>query len=268
MLVVRYRTCLLTGASTGLGEAFARMLLAEGVRVWGTSRDVSRVPAGVRPLRLDLEDPDSIEEAWRTAEAESGGIDLLVNNAGSGVFGGFPAGGVSGFERQIDQLLKGPARLGARALEGMRARGRGCLVFVTSLAVEFPIPFMAGYDSGKAGLAALACSLGLEARTDGVTVIDFRPGDYRTGFNQSMARVSEAGEVAGATRVWSVLERNLARAPEPTRAARDLRRALLRGRGGVVRSGSFFQARLAPFLARFGTERLRRRLAARYFGLG
>jgi hypothetical protein len=104
-----------------------------------------------------------------------------------------------------------------------------------------------------------------ECQETGVTVIDFRPGDYRTAFNQTM-HVSATLDHDWQRRLWQVLEHNLENSPEPERAARDLRAALQRGRSGVVRSGAFFQARLAPLLARLVPQGLRRASLAWYFG--
>ncbi|HKB90857.1 MAG TPA: SDR family NAD(P)-dependent oxidoreductase, partial [Opitutaceae bacterium] len=158
---------------------------------------------------------------------------------------------------------------------GMYARNRGALVNISSLAAEFPIPYMSGYNMVKAGLSALSESLMIEARGTKVIVLDFRPGDYRTDFNQAMQR--SAPEPTQKThreivekrlsRTWITLEKNLKAGPPPAHAANTLRDALLRGRSGVVRSGTFFQARLAPFLARLAPSALRRTAQARYFGI-
>ncbi len=266
----RHRTALVTGAGAGLGAAFAAMLVEEGVAVWGTSRDPARpLPAGVRPIVLELTDGASVERAWHQAEGESGGIDLLINNAGAGRFGPFLEATPADWERQFALLLLGPAALARLAARAMAGRGRGCVVNVSSLAAEFPIPFMAGYSAAKAALSSLGRSLLLELPGAGVTVIDFRPGDHRTDFNAAMAAhphpVSSEPRVA---RVWRALERTMRAAPPAERAARDLRRALRRGRGGTVRSGSFFQARLAPFLDRLAPEWLRLAVIRRYFDAG
>jgi short-subunit dehydrogenase len=142
-------------------------------------------------------------------------------------------------------------------------------VNISSLAAEFPLPFMSGYNVAKAGLSALTESLIVETRGTAINVIDFRPGDFRTDFNQAMltsssARPAPLGDQAAA---WRVLEALREAAPAPSRAAADLRRALLRGRSGTVRSGTLFQAGIAPCFARVIPASLRRSIAARYFGL-
>jgi hypothetical protein len=95
-------------------------------------------------------------------------------------------------------------------------------------------------------------------------VIDFRPGDYRTDFNRAMLTASPSKATRPA---WAALEAVLEASPMPERAALDLRRALLANRSGIVRSGSLFQARIAPHLARLAPASWVRRAIARYYGL-
>lgn len=266
-----HRTAFVTGASTGLGRAFVEMLLAEGVRVWGTARDVTRLaPLAAKPafspVTLDLEKPEDAVSAFDAAARAAGGFDLVVNNAGYGVFAPFAAEDFSVWQKQLDALLITTARLSHAAVRGMLAAKRGCLVNVASLATDFPLPFMSGYNIAKAGLSALSESLMQETRGTGVIVIDFRPGDFRTGFNQSMrpAAVTGGDDPRLAT-AWTTLEKNLNQAPAPAVAATGLRRALLRRRSGTVRCGSFFQAQLAPFVVRFIPATIRRRITSVYF---
>ncbi len=253
------------------------MLLDEGVHVWGTARDAGRLtdlaaayPAAFTPVALDLAEPTAAETAFaRAARSASGAFDLVINNAGYGVFGGFDATDFDVWQRQLDTMLVTTLRIAHAAFRGMRQKNRGCLVNVSSLAAEFPLPFMSGYNVTKAGLSALSESLIVETRGTGITVLDFRPGDFRTSFNTAMHSASPVAPEshAGAARAWRALEKNLAEAPPPARAAADLRRALLRGRSGTVRSGVWFQATMAPLLARLVPASLRRAAAARYFGL-
>ncbi len=265
-------TAFVTGASGGLGRAFAEMLLDEGVRVWGTARDVARLAGldrreGFSPVALDLADRAAAVRAWDAAFAKAGGFSLLVNNAGYGHFSPFVHEPFATWQSQLDAMLGTTLALTQAALRDLLAQGHGAIVNVSSLAAEFPLPYMSGYNVAKAGLSAFSESLMIETAGTGLTVIDFRPGDYRTGFNQAMSAPSSAAAPARLVRAWQTLEANLLAAPPPARAARDLRRALAASRSGVVRSGTFFQARLAPFLVRLAPLSLRRAVAARYFGV-
>lgn len=265
-----YRTAFVTGASTGLGRAFAEMLLAEGVRVWGTSRDATRLAGfsdhGDRfvPVALDLRDGAEAEQTFRSADRAAGGFDLLINNAGFGVFAEFARIDFATWEEQLDVMLVNPARLSHAALGGMLARNRGALVNISSLAAEFPLPFQSAYNIAKSGLSALNESLMIETAGTGVAVLDFRPGDYRTDFDGAVRR-PQAAPPPRLARAWQAFEAMMRSGPPPAHAAAALRAALLRRRSGTVRTGRFFQAVAAPFLARFGSLELKRRIQAFYF---
>lgn len=248
------------------------MLLAEGIHVTGTARDIDRLKplvkhAAFTPLALDLANATQAESVFSEAAGDAG-FDLVINNAGFGLFAPFASTPYAVWQSQLDALLGTTARLSHLALSGMRTRGRGCLINVSSLAVEFPLPFMSGYNMAKAALSALSESLIFETKGSGIMVIDFRPGDYRTAFNQAMQPTAVVTKTADPRleRTWQALEAHLATAPLPVAAARDLRRALLRGRSGTVRSGSLFQARVAPLFARLAPAGLRRAIIARYQG--
>lgn len=268
-----HRTAFVTGASAGLGRAFVRMLLADGLKVWGTARDGVRLVefsgiSGFTAVELDLGCPDEAVAAFQRADREAGGFDVVINNAGYGVFAPFVAVDFGVWAAQIEGMLITTARIAQAALQGMSTRDRGVLVNVASLASEFPLPFMAGYNIAKAGLSALSESLMIETAGTGVTVIDFRPGDHRTGFNHTMQSHSiDPVSEPRLARVWRTLEANLQTGPDPERAAADLGRALRRRRSGVIRTGSFFQATLAPLLARLVPLALKRAVAARYSGV-
>ena len=266
-----HRTAFVTGASTGLGRAFCQMLLADGVSVWGTSRDIARLdPLVARyttlftPVALDLRNGAHAEAVFREAEVEAGGFDLVINNAGFGAFGQFAATDFSVWQQQIEVMLVNTARLSHAALRGMTARNRGALVNISSIAAEFPLPFQSAYNITKAGLSALNESLMIETAGTGVVILDFRPGDYRTDFEGSVLR--PPGEATPRMeRSWAAFKTMMESGPAPAHAAASLRRALLKNRSGTVRTGRFFQAVLAPFLARFGSRALVRRIHAKYF---
>ena len=276
LLSSRYRTAFVTGASTGLGLAFTTMLLAEGVRVWGTSRDLHRLPVRENffPVALELGDGVAAEKTFLEASQTADGFDLVINNAGFGAFGSFAHTDFSVWEEQLQIMLINTARLSYLALREFTARRRGALVNISSIAGEFALPYQSAYNMAKSGLSALNESLMYEMRGTGVIVIDFRPGDYRTDFESSVRRPAPTGAApadpvatARQARAWAAFEKMMSDGPAPEHAAQTLRGALLRGRSGTVRSGRFFQAVVAPFLARFGSLALKRRIQEIYFGL-
>ena len=265
-----YGRAFVTGASTGLGRAFAEMLLADGVDVCGTSRDIARLadlsarhPGRFSPLALDLRDGAAAEKLFRAAD-EAAQFDLVINNAGYGVFGQFAATDFEHWREQMEVMLINTARVSHAALGGMLARKHGALVNISSLAAEFPLPFQSAYNVAKAGLTALNESLMLETEGTGVVVLDVRPGDYRTDFETSVRR--PGGEFTPRMqRVWAAFAAMMQSGPSPAHAAATLQRALLQRRSGTVRTGRFFQAIGGPLLARFGSLPLRRKIQAKYY---
>lgn len=246
----------LTGASAGFGLLTARALCARGHEVWGTSRDAGRLPVLERfhPIALDLNDPASIESAFAQALREAGFFDVLINNAGAGVFGSLEAFSDPEFAAQMDTLVHGPLRLIRRVLPDMRARHAGLIVNVSSLAAEFPMPFMVPYSMGKAALCAMSEGLIMELSGSGIDVVDVRPGDFRTRFHESTRRIGASLDAAyrpGVDKAWTTIDTNMNRAPDPQQVA-DVLAGIVEGRirGPVIAVGDVFQARIAPFLTR------------------
>ncbi|MDR0535122.1 MAG: SDR family NAD(P)-dependent oxidoreductase [Puniceicoccales bacterium] len=277
-----YREALVTGASGGLGRAFALALLAAGVRVHGTSRSGAGLPAGVIPHALDLAHPSSVAALVAELRRDAPALDLLINNAGSGLWQAVCDLGDAEISESCAILLEGPVRLCRAFHPRFAEQGHGAIVNVTSLAGVFPIPCMSLYCAAKAGLSAFTRTLMLEASGSGVVILDFQPGDYRTGFNENMrkAHLEPAGERRGAAhsgnnfrdaardlRAWECCEAHLRDGPPPRHAAKALMRALRHGRSGTVVTGTFFQAVLGLFLARFLPSRLIHRFLRAYYRL-
>ncbi|MFP4281581.1 MAG: SDR family NAD(P)-dependent oxidoreductase [Opitutales bacterium] len=259
---------IVTGASRGLGRAIASHLLEAGWRVLG----VSRAPAAAEPLpgvswlKLDLADRAQLEAALAFEGGPWSEVGLLVNNAGWADFGPAETTPPESLDGQLETLLRAPMRLSQAVLPGMRRRGRGVIVNVSSLAVEWPIPFLAAYNTAKAGLSAFSRSLELELAGSGVEVIDFRPGDYRTAFYEAARRFG--GEAPVLEAAWATMGRRVAASPLPERAASDLGRALARGQTGPIRSGTWFQAHFASFAARCLPSSASAFWIRRYYGMG
>ncbi len=266
-----YRHIILTGASSGLGEAIALALVQEGAGEMVTiSRRLPRHPGlrGIRHLAVDLADRLSLD---RLLERESGlfsTCDLLINNAGAGVFCPFSDFPQEAISEQLQLLLHSPIRLVRAVLPGMTARRHGCLVNITSLAARFPLPYESLYNTAKAGLSGFTHSLQLELAGSGVRVLEIQPGDFRTAFNQHTRFSSGDRQLFPHTQaVWARLEANLQSAPPPELAARRLMRLLRRSADGLHTTGSFFQAVFAPLSSRLLSRRGLNWFLRRYFHL-
>jgi NAD(P)-dependent dehydrogenase (short-subunit alcohol dehydrogenase family) len=246
----------ITGASAGIGLLASQRLCAKGHEVWGTGRLMAKMPVIERfhPLVMDLNDKHSIEEGFAAALREAGYFDVLINNAGAGVFGPLESFSDEEFIAQFETLLLGPLRLIRLALPEMRARGAGLIVNVSSLAGEFPLPFMAPYSMNKAALSVLSEGLGFELAHTGVRVVDVRPGDHATNFHEATRRIGSelASEYQpNLIHAWHSIDRNMKRA-KGSQAVADLLVRIVEGkvRGPVQAVGDIFQAGIARLLAR------------------
>lgn len=265
----KYRAAVVTGASSGLGAAFTKMLLAEGLQVWGTSRSPEQMQTrpGFHPLALDLADGASMARFLEAMQPRWSEVDILVNNAGNGIFNRFEHLEPEQIGEQLRVLLHGPVALCHAALPSFLLRGTGTIVNVASMAREFPLPYFSLYNAAKAGLSNFTRSLQTELAGTGIRMVDFQPGDYRTRFNAEAARPEELALDEHLAQAWKSLENHLNAAPPPERAARDLRRVLASRRAGPVASGDLFQTRVAPLLRRLLPWNFVEWGMRRYYGL-
>src|SRR5881394_2733418 len=245
----------LTGASSGIGRAIARALIAYGHEVWGTSRDLSRIQATTRlhAVQLDLRNSQMLKEVFTRAWSESGGLDVVINNAGSGYFG--PAENLT-TEAVVDEfqvLVFAQIQLTQLAMRSMRTRGAGLIINVTSLASRLPVPFMAAYNSAKAAMASFTMSIQLELPNTGVRIVDLQPADIRTEFNQSIIVSDNVDrDNAKIARTLEVVERNMKNAPGPDLVALQVLRLIQSVEPPPrVTVGNMFESKIAPLIFRF-----------------
>ena len=263
----------LTGAGSGIGAATARLLAARGHRVWATSRDTGRLAglAGVHALEMDFARPETVDAAWRRALEESGGLDAVVQNAGRGIFGSIEETPAATSRAQWVDLVEGPLQVLRLAAEYFRPLRRGCIIGVSSLAGEMPMPFFSHYSAGKAALSSLLEGLWMELKPFGVRVVDLRPGDIRTPFNQAVSRPAPglSPYAAWMDRAWDESCRLIDGAPDPDTVA-DVIVALLESDRvpAVRRCGPWSQAVLASWTARILPRTAILEGIRRYYGLG
>jgi short-subunit dehydrogenase len=270
-ILLALKKIFLTGASSGIGRAIAILLTEVGHEVWGTSRDVSRLPTMARfhPVQLDLSDPNSIDHAFSYL-GEAGNFDVLINNAGSGHFG--PAESLSTAEiaSQFQVLVFGHLQLTRLALSAMQARGHGLIINVTSLASRLPVPFMAAYNAAKAAMAAFTMSMQLELANSPVHIVDLQPGDICTAFNDAVSKSPQHDSryKANLAKTWKAVDRNMKIAPAPKLVARHVLKLLDQADPPPrITVGDTFQTKIAPVIFRFLPQRLRIWGLKKYYGI-
>jgi NAD(P)-dependent dehydrogenase (short-subunit alcohol dehydrogenase family) len=262
----------LTGASSGIGLAIANALTERGDEVWGTSRNLIHLEQlqRLRPVRLDLSDPRSINEAFKCALSEASHFDVVVNNAGSGHFG--PAEHLSDaeIEKQFQILLFGHLQLMRLALAAMRPRGEGLIINITSLASRLPVPFMAAYNAAKAAMAAFTMSIQLELPDANIRVVDLQPADISTAFNDAVVRTPEPDPryEMRVGKTWTAVDRNMKNAPKPKLVAEHVLRLIdSTNPPPRITVGDIFQSKIAPFIFRFLPQRVRVWGLKKYYGI-
>jgi short-subunit dehydrogenase len=262
----------LTGASSGIGLAIAKLLAAQGHEVWGTSRSLERIPKMPRwhAVRLDLTDPLSIRSAFTTAITEADYFDVLINNAGAGHFDPAELLPIEKIASQFQVLVFGQIQLMQLALQQMQERGEGLIINVTSLASRLPVPFMAAYNAAKAALASYTMSIQLELGNSRVHVVDLQPGDICTEFNDVVSKSTEMDPRYNAkvAKAWQVVERTMKNAPSPDLVAEHVLKLVNAGRPPPrITVGDLFQSKIAPLIFRFLPQRIRLWGLKRYYGI-
>jgi NAD(P)-dependent dehydrogenase (short-subunit alcohol dehydrogenase family) len=198
---IESRTILVTGAGSGIGLALARQLAQNGNQVVGTVRDSARaewmtaeareegLPLVFRPLELC--DPLQIERLANEFFAP-GILDVLVHNAGYGLFGALEEVSDEAMRMQYETNLLGPISLTRRLLPSLRA-SKGRIIWVGSMGGRFALPYQAHYSATKAAVAAVSDALRMELKPFGVSVTCVEPVDFSTGFTDARVDAGAAG---------------------------------------------------------------------------
>src|SRR5205809_7627325 len=198
-----------------------------------------------------------LKEVFTRDWSESCGLDVVSNNAGSGHFGPTENFPTAGLIDEFQVLVFAQLQLLQLAMRRMRARRTGLIINVTSLASRLPVPFMAGYNSAKAALAAFTMSIQLELPTNGVRIVDLQPADIRTEFNDSVVKTDTAHYEDKVAKTWAAVQRNMAAAPTPELVARQVLRLIEQSNTPTsVTVSGICQAKVAPLIYRVPTQRL------------
>jgi NAD(P)-dependent dehydrogenase (short-subunit alcohol dehydrogenase family) len=231
------RTWLITGASSGFGLALARAALAAGDQVVATARRpqtldalVSEAPERVAAVRLDVTHPAEIASAVAAALKRFGRVDVLVNNAGNGTVGAVEELSIEELVSLHETMFLGPVRLTQAVLPGMRERGSGAIVQISSMGGQLAPAGFGAYCSAKFALEAMSEALDAEVAPLGVRVLIVEPGAFRTVFgaermHRSRRIIDDYAPTAGATRA-AVDQMDGAQPGDPDKAAAAIIEAL------------------------------------------
>ncbi|MFD7072616.1 oxidoreductase [Nocardioides sp. NPDC059952] len=178
------KVALVTGASSGIGEATALELADAGYTVYAAARRVERMEhlksSGIRPISMDVTDDPSLIAGVQQIIDETGRIDVLVNNAGYGSYGAVEDVPMEEARYQFDVNVFGAARLTQLVLPHMRGQRSGKIVNITSMGGKVHTPLGAWYHATKFALEAISDCLRVEVKPFGIDVIIIEPGGIKT----------------------------------------------------------------------------------------
>ncbi|MEV6007846.1 oxidoreductase [Streptomyces sp. NPDC051976] len=271
------KIAIVTGASSGIGEATALKLIGLGYTVYGAARRTDRLHKlaehGLRPLAMDVTDDDSMTNGVDRVISETGRIDVLVNNAGYGSYGALEDVSQDEARRQFDVNVFGAVRLTQIVLPHMRARRSGTVVNITSMGGKIYTPLGGWYHGTKFALEALSDCLRLEVKPFGVDVVVIEPGGIRTEWSgiaaDHLEKSSTSGVYAGQAQAVAASMRSeaIAKRMSPPTVIADTVGKAVTARRPKTRYATGFSARPLITLRRFLPDRAFDALMSRAMGL-
>ncbi len=190
MLSLKGKACIVTGASSGIGLAIARRLAQEGVKLCLVARSEDKLRAIADDLRNDGEKPliapadvaqeEPVRRAVQSAVSAFGGVDILVNSAGSVYFTPIGETALEQWDQVVDSNLKGVFLCCRQVVPHMLERGRGDIVNIASIAAHQGFENSTAYCAAKHGVLGFSRALALEVRKQGLRVITVSPGSVDT----------------------------------------------------------------------------------------
>lgn len=190
---------LITGCSSGIGRATAQHLASRGHIVYATARSPESLAelqrAGCRTLVLDVLDEQSVRAGVAVVEDEHGAVGTLVNNAGYAVSGAIETVSLDAVRHEFDTNVFGYVRMTNAVMPGMRRRGTGRIVNLSSVAGRVTMPGAGAYAASKYAIEAISDALRFEVRGFGVDVVVIEPGPIKTAFTSTAnAAIPHGGE--------------------------------------------------------------------------
>lgn len=224
-------TVLISGATRGMGLATTRLLARHGYRVFAGHRSESgrqtlielaaEADAPIVPIALDVQDPACVDAAVAAVVAQTGKLDILINNAGYGLVAAVEDGTDEEFIHQFDVNVFGMLRLARAAIPTMRRQGHGLIINVSSFLGHMGLPLLAHYSASKYAVEGITDALRAELRAFGIRVHTVAPGLFRTDFVRHGLVANGATTAAGsayaplADRLLPAVARRIGDGPDP-----------------------------------------------------
>jgi NAD(P)-dependent dehydrogenase (short-subunit alcohol dehydrogenase family) len=228
---------LVTGASSGIGEACTTALVRRGYQVFGASRHPSSVtsPSNLIPIAMDVSSTESVEAAVAAIRRTVGRIDVLVNNAGYSLVGSIEDTSDEEARSQVETNFFGAWRLCRAVLPTMREQpDGGCIINIGSIGGRIGLPFQAAYSASKFALAGFTEALSGELREWPIRVVLIELGDYRTSITVNRKSAARATAKSPYAPKFEAARRRIAEAEEHGRPPSEVADLVLRVIGNAA----------------------------------
>lgn len=217
------RIIAITGGSSGIGRATARLFALKGCTVYELSRSGQDFD-GVTHITADVTDEASLAAAFNRIGAENGCLDLLINCAGFGISGAVEFTDITDAQKQMDVNFFGTVRAIQQALPWLRKSKQASIVNISSMGGPLALPFQAFYSCSKAAINALTLALANELRQFSIAVCAVLPGDVATGFTDARQKSVKGQDLYGRTieKSVSTMEKDERGGMSPDRIAKKV----------------------------------------------
>lgn len=183
--------CLVTGGTSGIGEAIAKELAQKEHKVYASGRNPQqeKVSETFSYIKMDVQSDSSVQQAIEKIIDQEGRLDVIVNSAGLGIAGPIEETPIQSIQNVFDTNFYGIVRICQSALPFMRQQKSGLIINISSIASEMGLPFRGYYSASKAAVDVFTESLRMEVEPFNVKVCTVQPGDYNTNISKNRSEV-------------------------------------------------------------------------------
>lgn len=263
---------LITGATSGLGNAMAKSLSKEGFKVYATGRKITQESDGSNLLfkYMDVKNNDSVIGTVNSIIEKENRIDILINNAGTGLAGPLEEIPFEDIYNVFETNYFGTIRVIKQVVPVMRKNNSGLIVNTSSIGGEVGLPFQSVYTSSKFAVESLTEALSIELRPFGIKVCLIQPGDYRTNVNSHKRSVIPDKDSPYYKRLkhfFELLENNIEEGSDPEKMGKLIVKVANSSAPSLrYRSGKFFE-RITPPSKNIIPDRIFERILQRFYNL-
>lgn len=280
MTVDTKKVVLITGASSGIGQASALYLYQKGYQVYGTSRKAKRNPSSASQtertvtfpmLHMNVDSDKSVRQGVDYILKQEGRIDVVVNNAGFGIAGAVEDTSLEEAKAQFETNVWGALRVYKAVLPIMRDQRSGYIITMSSIMGHIAVPFQGVHSATKFALEALNEALSMEVRPFGIHVVLLEPGDCRTQFTANRCRTMESQHNQAYTKqcnaAVAAMEHDEMHGFAPDKVARALERIIRNPSPRLRYAVASFPQKLAVVLKKVLPSRFFEFLIMKYYKL-